>query len=96
MRLFVVTLFLLAVMTANASAAKLAVKKVVYGIYAIVGPKSQRSPENLANNATFGLVVTNDGAVLIDAGGSYKGAAALDALIKKITKQPVRANRKSW
>ena len=39
--------------------------KVTDGIYAFVGGKSQRSPRNLGNNATFGLVVTTDGAMLI-------------------------------
>ncbi|MBN9265217.1 MAG: hypothetical protein J0I75_11775, partial [Hyphomicrobium sp.] len=32
--------------------------KVTDGIYAFVGEKTQRSPLNLGNNATFGLVVT--------------------------------------
>jgi glyoxylase-like metal-dependent hydrolase (beta-lactamase superfamily II) len=58
-------------------------------IYAIVGPFGNRSPENLGNNATFGFVVTDAGVVLIDAGGSAKGAAAIDALIKQVTDQPV-------
>jgi glyoxylase-like metal-dependent hydrolase (beta-lactamase superfamily II) len=64
--------------------------KVTDGIYAFVGEKTQRSPLNLGNNATFGLVVTTDGAMLIDPGGSWKGAAALHAAIRKVTDQPVR------
>jgi glyoxylase-like metal-dependent hydrolase (beta-lactamase superfamily II) len=64
--------------------------KVTDGIYAFVGEKSQRSPGNLANNATFGLVVTTDGAMLIDPGGSWKGAAALHATIRNVTDKPVR------
>lgn len=59
-------------------------------IYAIVGPFGNRTPENLGNNATFGFVVTDAGVVLIDAGGSAKGAAAIDALIKQVTDQPVK------
>jgi glyoxylase-like metal-dependent hydrolase (beta-lactamase superfamily II) len=58
-------------------------------IYAIVGPFGNRSPENLGNNATFGFVVTDAGVVLVDTGGSAKGAAAIDALIKQVTDQPV-------
>lgn len=38
---------------------------------AIVGPTEQRKPDNLANSATFGLVVTGEGAELMDSGGSY-------------------------
>lgn len=63
--------------------------QVAPGVYAIVGPFDQRNPENLANNATFGLVVTEAGAVLIDAGGSLKGAQALDEVIRGLTDQPV-------
>lgn len=64
--------------------------KVTDGIYAFVGEKQQRSPQNLANNATFGLIVTSDGAVLVDPGGSFKGAEALHAAVRKVTDQPVR------
>jgi glyoxylase-like metal-dependent hydrolase (beta-lactamase superfamily II) len=62
---------------------------VADGIWAIVGDKGQRSPENLGNNATFGLVETDEGAVLIDAGGSYLGAEQLHAAIRNLTDQPV-------
>jgi glyoxylase-like metal-dependent hydrolase (beta-lactamase superfamily II) len=65
--------------------------EVVAGVYAITGPLTQRDPDNLGNNATFGLVVTDDGAVLIDAGASYLGAAALHRTIRSVTDQPVVA-----
>lgn len=67
----------------------LEVEPVTDGVWAIVGEKDQRSPKNLANNATFGLVVTGGGAVLIDPGGSWKGAEALHAVIRTVTDQPV-------
>lgn len=72
------------------AAGPLTTTEIAPGTYAIVGPFDQRNPENLANNATFGLVVTDEGAVLIDAGGSLKGAQALDAVIDQITDQPVK------
>ncbi|MBK1619597.1 MBL fold metallo-hydrolase [Lamprobacter modestohalophilus] len=59
-------------------------------IYAIVGPFGNRTAENLGNNATFGFVVTDDGVVLIDSGGSAKGAAAIEALIQQVTDQAVK------
>ncbi|HEY9163507.1 MAG TPA: MBL fold metallo-hydrolase [Magnetovibrio sp.] len=62
---------------------------MVDGVYAIEGPHEQRSPENLGNNATFGFVVTDEGVVLVDPGGSYKGAAVIAAAIKTVTDQPV-------
>lgn len=72
-----------------AAAQTLEIQPVTDGVWAIVGEKEQRSPENLANNATFGLVLTDDGAVLIDPGGSWKGAEALHAAIRGVTDQPV-------
>ena len=68
----------------------LEVQQVTEGVYALVGEKAQRSPENLANNATFGVVVTGEGVVLIDPGGSWKGAEAIHAAIGEITDQPVK------
>lgn len=72
-----------------AIAAVLEVQPVTDDVWAIVGPLEQRSPENLANNATFGLVATPDGAVLIDPGGSWQGAEMLHEAIRTVTAQPV-------
>ncbi|MGB0723127.1 MAG: MBL fold metallo-hydrolase [Gammaproteobacteria bacterium] len=58
--------------------------------YAIQGPFGNRTAENLGNNATFGFIVTEAGVVLIDSGGTYKGAAAIDEQIRTVTDQPVR------
>jgi glyoxylase-like metal-dependent hydrolase (beta-lactamase superfamily II) len=71
-------------------AAALETVKVTDGIYAFVGEKQQRSPTNLANNSTHGLIVTSEGAVLVDPGGSFKGAETLHAAIRKVTDKPVR------
>jgi len=68
----------------------LKVSKVADNIYALEGELNQRSKENHANNATFGLVVTNKGALLIDSGGSYLGAKQIAKTIKSITDQPVK------
>lgn len=73
-----------------ASAGSLEIQPVTDGVYAIVGENEQRSPQNLANNATFGVVVTGDGIVLIDPGGSWKGAEEIDAAIRSISDEPVR------
>ena len=72
-----------------AGAEVLDVRPVTEGVWAIVGEKEQRSPENLGNNATFGLVVTEAGTVLIDPGGSWRGAEALHDAIRSVTDQPV-------
>ncbi|MCB1773141.1 MAG: MBL fold metallo-hydrolase [Gammaproteobacteria bacterium] len=76
--------------TAASNEDALHVQKVADDIYAVVGPFGNRSPENLGNNATFGFVVTDDGVVLVDSGGSYKGAQAIEALIQQVTHKPVK------
>jgi glyoxylase-like metal-dependent hydrolase (beta-lactamase superfamily II) len=70
--------------------AVLELKQVDKNIYAIIGELGNRTPENLGNNATFGFVVTSEGVVLIDSGGTYKGAAEIHALIKTVTDKPVK------
>jgi glyoxylase-like metal-dependent hydrolase (beta-lactamase superfamily II) len=64
--------------------------KVAENVYALVGPLTQRDKQNLGNNATFGVVITIDGVVLIDPGGSSKGAAEIDAALAKLTDKPVK------
>ena len=86
--------FLTLCMFANSAIAsdkqKLVLTKVTDNIWSIVGPLTNRNKENLGNNATFGIVVTDDGVVLIDSGGSYKGAKEIHKVIKTITKKPIR------
>ncbi|SUZ30704.1 hypothetical protein ROE7235_00430 [Roseibaca ekhonensis] len=65
-------------------------QRVTDTVWAIVGPLEQRNPENLGNNATFGLVVTDAGAVLVDPGGSWQGAKVLHDTIRQITDARVR------
>ncbi len=81
--------FLVALTLATPALAELRSLPVADGVWAILGDKGQRSPENLGNNATFGLIETDAGAVLIDAGGSYRGAEELHAAIRGLTDRPV-------
>ena len=84
-------LFFLTLTTASAMDKQaLVLKPVIKNVWAIVGPMSQRNPENLGNNATFGFVVTKEGVVLVDAGGSMRGAKAIHQLIKSVSKKPIR------
>lgn len=88
-------LFLMAMLVAGAAQAVesvdgLRLQKITGQVYAVVGPLGNRTPENLGNNATFGFVVTDEGVVVIDSGGSNKGAAAIDALIRQVTDLPVK------
>lgn len=69
---------------------QLDIQNVTSNVYAIIGETGQRSPENLGNNATFGFVVTDEGVLLVDPGGSYKGAARIEAAIRTVTDKPVK------
>jgi len=59
-------------------------------VYALIGPTSNRDPQNLGNNANFGVIVTDEGVVLIDPGATYQGARMIHDAIRSITEQPVR------
>ena len=69
----------------------LELQQVTDDVYAIVGDLGNRSADNLGNNATFGFVITAAGVVLIDSGGTERGARAIDALIDTVTAEPVIA-----
>lgn len=58
-------------------------------IYAIVGDMDNRTASNFGNNATFGFVLTTQGVVLIDSGGTYQGARQIHQLVKQVTGQPI-------
>lgn len=85
-----VLLSLLFLFGTPALAAPLQVQKVTDGVYALVGDIGQRSPENFGNNATFGVIVTGDGVVLVDPGGSYNGAKQIHEAIRSISDKPIR------
>lgn len=82
--------FAATILATPALSAGLEVQPVTDNIYALVGPLGQRDAENFANNATFGVIVTPDGVVLIDAGGSWQGAKDIDSAIDTFTDLPVK------
>ena len=86
---FVLIIVFASQLTPTYATTLLQLKQVEDNVYAIVGPLTNRNPDNLGNNATFGFVVTSDGVVLIDSGGTYKGAAEIHALINSVTDKPV-------
>lgn len=69
--------------------AQLNLQQLSPNIYAIVGSMENRTARNLGNNATFGFVVTTQGVVLIDSGGTFQGAEKIHNVIKQVTNQPV-------
>jgi len=76
--------------TLPAWAVEVVFQPVVEGVYAYIGDLEGRSYDNEGLNANIGLVVTPDGAVLIDSGATYQVAAKIEAAAKKVTPQPIR------
>jgi len=72
------------------AAHSLEIQQVGPGIYALVGELNQRSPDNYGNNSTHGVIITDEGVVLVDPGGSYQGAKQIHEAIKTLTDKPVK------
>lgn len=65
-------------------------EQIAEDIFALVGPTTNRDPQNLGNNANFGVVVTSEGVVLIDPGATRKGAQMIHEAVRAITDEPIR------
>ena len=76
--------------TAHADNPILKLETLAKNIYALIGPTTNRTPENLGNNANFGVIVTSEGVVLIDSGGSRKGAEMIHRTVQSITDLPIK------
>ncbi len=70
-------------------ASRLEIQKVTDNVYALVGQRGPMSKWNFGTNATFGVVVTNEGVVLIDPGASDHAARYIYKTIQTITEKPV-------
>ena len=82
--------FVLFCFVSGVYAGKLKLEKVNAQVFALVGDLSQRNPQNLGNNATFGFVVTEEGVVLMDSGAGEAGAQEIHRLIKTVTAKPIK------
>jgi glyoxylase-like metal-dependent hydrolase (beta-lactamase superfamily II) len=60
------------------------------GVWALVGPIGGPTRDNHALNATYGVIATPEGTVLIDSGASALGARLLADHAQQLTGQPVR------
>ncbi len=89
LKLLLAFLFLALPFSQSSADDKLTLQKVTEDVYAIVGELGNRTADNLGNNATFGFVVTTEGVVLIDSGGTYLGAQNIEQLIKTVTDKAV-------
>ncbi len=64
-------------------------ERLADNVYALIGPTTDRDPQNMGNNANFGVVVTNEGVVLIDPGATHKGARMIHDAVRAITDKPI-------
>ena len=81
-------LALLAVLPAQAVEVRF--QKVAEGVYAFIGETGPRTESNEGLNANLGLVLTAEGAVLIDSGATFQGARQVHEAIRRVTPLPVR------
>jgi glyoxylase-like metal-dependent hydrolase (beta-lactamase superfamily II) len=73
-----------------ASAVEVRFERVAENLYAHIGDLGGRSMANEGLNANIGLVVTAEGAVLIDSGATFNSARDIHAAVRRVTTQPVR------
>jgi len=64
--------------------------EVVNGVYSAIGETSPSTYENSGHNNNLSFVVTGEGVVVFNAGGSWLLAKALHDEIQKVTNQPVK------
>ena len=85
-------LFLSSVIVATGAHAEavLETEPLAENVYALIGPTTDRDPKNLGNNANFGVVITDDGVVLIDPGATHKGAKMIHDSVRAITDKSIK------
>jgi len=64
--------------------------KVAEGVYSAIGATQPATYENGNHNNNLSFIVTTDGVLVFNAGGSYLLAKAMHDEIKKVTDQPVK------
>jgi glyoxylase-like metal-dependent hydrolase (beta-lactamase superfamily II) len=74
----------------QAAALEVRFEKVSDGVYAFVGDMGPRSVANEGLNANIGLVLTPQGAVLIDSGATFESARQIEEAVRRVSPQPVR------
>lgn len=78
-------------MISSAWSAEVEFHQVTPGVYAYVGPLTDRTPENLGLNNNIGLIDTAEGWVFVDSGAGDLAAKTLEKAAQKIKAQPVAA-----
>jgi glyoxylase-like metal-dependent hydrolase (beta-lactamase superfamily II) len=83
--------FLLTVAFSNHLLAEvLTPQKVNETTFALIGEIGGRTYENQGLNANYGVIITNDGVILIDSGASRKGAELINQQVQRLTGKKVK------
>ena len=64
--------------------------EVIPNVFSAIGATAPPTFENAGHNNNLSFIITGDGVVVINGGGSYQLAAALHSEIKAITQQPIK------
>ncbi|MDO9278167.1 MAG: MBL fold metallo-hydrolase [Polaromonas sp.] len=81
---------LLLAVAGHSAALEVRFEPVTEGVFAYVGDMGPRTLANEGLNANIGLVVTAQGAVLIDSGATWESARQIHEAVRRVTTQPVR------
>jgi glyoxylase-like metal-dependent hydrolase (beta-lactamase superfamily II) len=65
-------------------------KPIAEGVYAYIGDTDGRNYDNEGLNANIGLIITAEGAVLIDSGATFQSAKKIHDAAKRVTSQPIK------
>jgi glyoxylase-like metal-dependent hydrolase (beta-lactamase superfamily II) len=65
-------------------------QKVNETTFALIGETGGRTYENQGLNANYGVIITNDGVILIDSGASRKGAELINQQVQRLAGKKVK------
>lgn len=90
MKKLIVLLITLAGLASAVRAETLKPEKINETTFALIGEIGGRTYENQGLNANYGVIVTNDGVILIDSGASRQGAALINKQVQLLTGKKVK------
>jgi glyoxylase-like metal-dependent hydrolase (beta-lactamase superfamily II) len=65
-------------------------KPISEGVYAYIGDTDGRTYDNEGLNANIGLIITSEGAILVDSGATFQSAKKIHDAAKRVTSQPIK------
>lgn len=90
MKKLIALLITLTAFVSAVTAEPLKPEKINETTFALIGEIGGRTYENQGLNANYGVIVTNDGVILVDSGASKQGAALIDKQVQSLTSKKVK------